>query len=174
MTQASVEFRRKMLQLVERYPGLHLRELARLAQTSEALASYHLEGLLAAELVLDISDKGFRRFYPLRGKQINAPDRELMPILRKPAPLTIAVALLERGPLTHQQVVELIGMAKSTVSYHLGQLVEAGIVTQLPEGSYRLAQPRRVERFVLRYEPPRDILERFSRVWESFYGRGAD
>lgn len=172
MTRPSVEVRRRLLKLVEKYPGLHLRELARLAETSEALAGYHLDGLVAAEVVFDTTEAGFRRFFAVRGKRVTQPDRDLMPLLRKEVPLAIVVALLEEGPLAHQRLVELVGMAKSTVSYHLALLERAGLVRQEAGGAYRLTQARRVERFVLRWEPSPDFLERFADVWARFYGSG--
>ena len=163
--------RRAILSLVERYPGLHVRELARQASTSEALALYHLDQLVEAELVEAIEDGNYRRFYPRKGGAPLEEDRELMAWLRRRVPLQIALLLLERGSASHQQLTEALGLAKSTVSYHLAALEKSGFLQRDAHDLFTLQNPRKVARLLTRWEPPQDSVSRFGALWDRFYGR---
>lgn len=166
----SLPTRRRLLELVERYPGLHVRELARQAGMSEALALYHLQKLLEAELVKVETDQNYRRFYSTEGQGPTEEERELMAFLRREVPLQIVLHLLERQSASNQDLSDILGLAKSTVSYHLGGLQAVGLVTRVPEGeAYTLADSRRVARLLLRYQPPKDVASRFGDLWTRFY-----
>ena len=164
--------RREILALVERYPGLHVRELARQADASEALTLYHLEHLLAAELVAAVDDGNYRRFYPAKGGAPSDADRTVMATLRRRVPLQIAVFLLEKTSASHQDLTNQLGLAKSTVSYHLSALEREGFLRRdVKTDAFHLEDPRTVARLLTRWEPPRDAVSRFSELWERFYGR---
>lgn len=163
--------RRALLALVGRYPGLHVRELARQASMSEALALYHLDQLVDQELVEAVEDGNYRRFYPRQGVAPLEEDRELMAWLRRRVPLQIALLLLEKTSATHQQLTDSLGLAKSTVSYHLSALEKAGFVRRDDVDAFVLQNPRKVARLLTRWEPPQDVTSRFGALWQRFYAR---
>lgn len=170
MTSSSLNLRRELLRLVTAFPGLHLRELARQAGLSESLAAYHLDALQAEGAVKARTEGNFRRFYPLGAPAPNEADRELMGVLRQAVPLQIAVVLLETPGVTHAVLTEALGLAKSTVSYHLVKLQEADVVVRAAHGpGFTLREPRRVERLLLRWEPPKGLVGRFAELWTTFY-----
>lgn len=164
--------RRALLALVERYPGLHVRELARQAQTSEALALYHLDQLVSAELIEAADDGNYRRFYPAKGGAPSDEDRAMMATLRRRVPLQIALFLLEKGTSSHQGLTDELGLAKSTVSYHVSALEGASFLLRDPKThELQLADARSVSRLLTRWAPPRDATSRFSELWQRFYAR---
>ena len=172
MTAPSLEIRRRLLRLVSTYPGLHLRELARQAELTESLTGYHLDALVGEGVVESAEGGGFRRFYAVAGAAPSAQDRELMGLLRHRVALQVSLILLDRGSATHLEITDALGLAKSTVSYHLARLVDSGLVVALPRGAgVSLRDPRRVERLLLRWEPPRDLVDRFASLCSTFYSR---
>jgi predicted transcriptional regulator len=166
----TIATRRAILALVERYPGLHVRELARQASMSEALALYHLDQLAESEFIEAIDDGNYRRFYPRKGAPVEE-DRELMGWLRRRVPLQIALLLLERPALTHQELTEALQLAKSTVSYHVTTLEGARFLERGPNDLIMLQNPRKVTRLLTRWEPPEDAVSRFGALWSRFYAR---
>lgn len=163
-----LDLRRRLVRLIETYPGLHLRELARQADISEALAGYHMDVLAADEVVTAQTDGIYKRFYPAKGPSPTETEKDLIKMLRQRVPLQIVLNLLATKRIAHGELTQRLGLAKSTVSYHLGKLREAGIVGEEP-GSLFLAEPKRIERLLLRWEPPRDLTDSFADLWEGFY-----
>lgn len=170
MTQGAQELRRGLVRLVAAFPGLHLRELARRMELTESLAAYHLDALVGDGALTARTEGGYRRFYPAGGAAPAERDRELMGLLRQAVPLQIVLFLLERPGATHGDVTAETGLAKSTVSYHLQKLVEANVIAPDPEqAGFRVVEPLRVSRLLIRWEPPDDVTDRFGELWRSFY-----
>lgn len=168
MAKDALRIRKRLIQLIEEFPGLHLREIARQANMSEALALYHLDQLEEAGAVESRTEEQFRRFFPAEAPSIEERDRDLMALLRQRVPLQIALYLLDVEDATHGEITKQLQLAKSTVSYHLDKLTKADFVVQ-EDGRIRLREPRRVERLLLRWEPPRSLTDRFTTLWTRFY-----
>lgn len=159
---------------VRRYPGIHLRALERELGLSAALVQYHVKKLEAEGFVETREQGGYARLYPTpkaEPVQVRPEDRELLGLLREEVPLHIVLLLLDRGPLTHAELVAALGNAKSTVSYHLAKMAEAGLVDRVA-GSTRLQVPERdrVYRLLLAYRPTSDLLDAFADLWGDLYG----
>jgi predicted transcriptional regulator len=170
MTTSAIRLRRRLVRLIEAYPGLHLRELARQADVSEALAGYHLDHLVAEGVVEAQTEGVYRRFFPRSAPAPDEKDRELMGLLRQRVPLQIALVLLERGTATHHEITTEVDLAKSTISYHVKRLQEGGLIEHDEGGpGLRLVEPDRVGRLLLRWEPTTDLTDRFSDLWSRFY-----
>lgn len=165
-----VETRRRILRLIRSYPGLHLRELAREAGLSEQLVSYHVDHLEDQELVESRVDEVYRRFYATEVPAPQGDDRRVVEVLRQAVPLQIVLHLLERAPLPSSVLVKELGLAKSTVSYHVKRLTETGIVERRPDGLH-VSEPERVSDLLVRWQPPRSLTDRFMRLWSGFYRR---
>lgn len=166
--QGQFDQRRQLARLIEQYPGLHLRELARQADISEALAGYHMDALQSAGLVEIQEDGVYKRFYPAKGPSPTETEKDLIKILRQRVPLQIVLNLLEGKQMPHTELTARLGLAKSTVSYHLAKLRDAGIIAA-GEGTLFLAEPKRIERLLIKWEPPRDLTDSFADLWEGFF-----
>ena len=169
MPETSV--RRRILGLVRQYPGIHLRELAREADISEQLASYHVERLEVAGLTKSRVEDGYRRIHAAEGPAPTAEERKVLHQLRQPVPLQLVFLLLEEGSASNRDAAERLDVARSTVSYHAGRLRDAGLLTQHDDGRYVLVDAERVEHALLRWEPAPALAARFADLWSRFYGR---
>ncbi|HUR69206.1 MAG TPA: ArsR family transcriptional regulator [Candidatus Thermoplasmatota archaeon] len=168
------EMRQRVYDTVRRYPGIHLRGIERELSTSAALAQYHLRSLAEEGLVEHHEQGGYARYYPTaRGKSARVTTRDvpLVGLLREEVPLHIVLLLLDRGALTHTELVRELGIAKSTVSYHLAKLAEAGIVEREPGApALRLADAERIDRLIRAYRPTPSLIDAFADLWEDLYG----
>lgn len=168
------EVRQRVYDIVRRYPGIHLREIERQTEVSAPLAQYHLRKLVEEGFVEVHEQGGYARHYPTaKGKaaRVTPEDLPLVGVLREEVPLHIVLLLLDRGPLTHTALVADLGIAKSTASYHLAKLAEAGVVERIPsQHAIRLVDRERMYRLLLAYRPTPGLLDAFSDLWEDLYG----
>lgn len=168
------EVRKRVYDAVRRYPGIHVRGLERNLGISAPLAQYHLRRLEEAGFLESHDQGGYSRYYPTsKGKsaRVTKEDLPLVGVLREEVPLHVALLLLDHGPMTHTELVEQLGIAKSTVSYHLAKLAELGLVEREAKSQrVRLAQRDRVYRLLLAYDPTPDLRDAFAKLWEDLYG----
>lgn len=172
--QPRANVRQRVYDAVRRYPGIHLREIERQTGVSAPLAQYHLRKL-AEEKYIEIHEQGgYARAYPTaRGKsaRVMPEDLPIVGLLREEVPLHVVLLLLDKGPQTHAQLVEGLEVAKSTTSYHLAKLAEAGVVERVSNSNLlQLADRERMYRLLLAYRPTQGLLDSFADLWEDLYG----
>lgn len=158
---------------VRQYPGIHLREIERQVGEAAQLVSYHLRKLAEEGFVEVREADHFSRYYPTsKGKSASVlpQDQTIVGLLREERVLHIVLLLLDEGPLTHTELVERMGIAKSTASFHLAKLAEAGVVVRR-EGStkLRLADRARMYRLLLAYKPTPNLVDHFADLWGNLY-----
>lgn len=161
-----------ILACVQRYPGIHLRGVERELGVSSALVHYHVKQLEAKGLLVSALVGGYLRLYPKDAARPLAGD-ETLAVLREEVPLHVVLLLLERGSITQSELVESLGLAKSTVSYHVDKLVSRGLLVRrekASEISLRLKDARRVRKLLASYSPTPDLVEKFRGIWSDFYG----
>lgn len=172
MGSAPAGVRQRVYDAVRRFPGIHLREIERQLGESAALVAYHLEKLVAEAFVEVHEQGGYSRYFPTsKGKaaSVSARDQVWLGLLREEVPLHIVLVLLDEGPQPHGTIVERVGVAKSTASYHLAKLAEAHVVER--EGRLiRLTDRERAYRLLLAYKPTPTMIEAFAELWENLYG----
>lgn len=173
----TLDARRRLLALLNQYPGLQASELARRVGIEENLARYHLHVLVRSGLATEIREEQEIRFYPLvptiAGAQpsIGRVDRPALAALRRPKPLEAVLVLLEE-PQHRCSMADLsrrIGVSPSTGTYHVGRLRRAGLVDVEPQHRERwvlLHQPERVLRLLRDFPPPQDLVQGFIELWD--------
>jgi predicted transcriptional regulator len=165
------EVRRRVYKHVLQYPGVHLRGMEQQLGISAALASYHLRELERGQWLKAYDMEGYTRWFPgprSERKTITLRERRRLALLRDPANLQVVLLLLERGEMAHHALVEELGLAKSTVSYHLDKLERGGLVRRTAD-AVKLADRDEAEALLLRYEPTPDLIARFRALWEDLY-----
>jgi len=167
MTEDTV--RDRLLAIVEAYPGLHVRELARQLDTSVALVEYHLEGLRG--LVELRADGRYRRAYLRGAGQVPATDRRALDLLRRRWPLRIVMEVLQQGPLRHADLADRLALGKSKLSFHLRALEEAGVLAKDATGATLVRNPDRIRRLLERWRPTPDLLSEYEEAWDALYGK---
>lgn len=144
--------RADILQLVARVPGAHLRGIERMTGLPLGQVLYHLDRLERMGLVVSARDWGFRRYFV--ASDVDRREKKLLGALRHDAPRRIALALLERGALAHKDLQALVGVAGSTLSFHLQRLVASGVLQRERVGTsnvYRLVDPALMRHEIIFY-----------------------
>ena len=171
-----LDTRRAIYELVLAAPGLHLREIQRRLGMHVNLVEYHLGHLIASELVVEVKDAGYSRFYPTQTPgagggvdRLTSQEKRLLGLLRQPMPLRIIVYLLAAGRAQHKQLCDHLGCAPSTLTYHMKRLIRGQVVAQVTAGEgkgYWLVDRRGVARLLVLYRPaPFDQVEAFTELW---------
>lgn len=147
-----LERRRRVYQLIRSHPGLHLRELERRLPISLGDLRYHVDYLEREGLVSSKSD-GYRKAY-FSVRDVSVLDRGLLALLRQRSPRRIVLHLLAGGEATAEDLQAAVGLSRSTLSFHLRKLREAGLVrVRREEGRHlhRLEDEERTARVLLTY-----------------------
>lgn len=170
------DIRRRILLIVEEYPGLHLREIQRRAQTSAMLAEYHLNILEKMGLVTSSTRGRYRDFFPARAPalQLDATDKRWLGLLRRPAILRIALLLLEGGALRPIQLARDLGLVPSTAAYQFKLMEDAGLAVVERRGNrslIRLGDSARVLDILRAYHPSPDAISSYAETWANVFSR---
>lgn len=161
----------RLLAIIEAYPGLHLRELARQLGTSVALVEYHVEALQKQGRVDLRPDRRFRRAYLRGGPQVPTEDRRALDLLRRRLPLRIIMELLNSpAAMRHAELAERLGLAKSRLSFHLRALERARLTFRDETGAFSVRQATRLRSLLERWKPTPDLLSEYEEAWAAFYG----
>src|SRR5690348_8748672 len=134
--------RSDIFELVARVPGAHLRGIERLSGLPLGQVLYHLDRLERMGLIVSTRDWGFRRYFVTR--TVGRHEKKLLGALRHDAPRRIVLALLDRPEQSHKELQQAMGLAGSTLSFHLQRLVASEvIVRERREGAtrYRVGAP---------------------------------
>ncbi len=166
--EIEVENRKKIYEIIEEYPGLHMREIKRRADMSMNLVRYHLDQLKKYDIVSEEEEDEYKRYYPREGeKKVDLRDRKMLGLLRKKIPLSVVLFLLNQdGSASHGEIKEKLEVPASTLSYHLKKMMKKGMLEKA-DGEYILTDPDGVMRLLITYEPPQDIVDEFIDLWES-------
>lgn len=167
---SALDLRRRILQLVARFPGIHVRELARLLDRSQAITDYHVNALADSALLRAQRMEGYLRLYPAGSDEpLDARDRQLLGLLRERRVLHIALFLLTQpDPCRHADISRGTGIGKSLVSFHLAKMTSGGLAEQRGD-AYAVSRPDAVRRLLARHQPVPDLREEFADLWDSLY-----
>ncbi len=171
-----LDSRRRIFEFLQEYPGLHLRELERQLGMDVRALKYHLDFLERNEAITSLMQEGYLRYYPRQWdegffrERIGASEKRALGLLRQRMPLHLALLLIERGEMTSEDLHRQAGIAASTLSYQMKKLTQLRLVESRTSGRrkvYRVADPQALVQFLLRYRPPRDLIEDFLDLWEN-------
>jgi predicted transcriptional regulator len=124
--------RSKIMQAIEAEPGVHFLALSRRLAIGNGTLDHHLRKLEQANLVRRHSSPGYVCFFPA-GTGWAA--MQAAPALRSDGGRAVAKALAEQPGATSREIAAKLGLAPSTVAYHLKRLQGAGVVTTGRTGS---------------------------------------
>lgn len=144
--------RLRIYQCVARVPGAHLRGIERMTGLPLGQVLYHLDRLERMGLVVSVRDYGFRRYFV--AKAVDRREKKLLGALRHAAPRRVVLALLDRTGQTHKELQAAVGVAGSTLSFHLQRLLDSGVLVREREGVsnvYHLAEPDLIRQDLIAY-----------------------
>jgi predicted transcriptional regulator len=123
-----------ILNAICQYPGIRYRELARQTGFANGVLTYHLNILEQFGSVNKFKHNNITRYYPL---SIPNTDLKIISHLRVHSERDIILFLLSHDFCTFAEIVEYVGKAPSTISWHLRRLLEDGILA-VHHGEYNL------------------------------------
>jgi predicted transcriptional regulator len=129
------EIQVKLMQYIDKNPGIRYRELLRLTSLANGVLTYHLK-LLERSSLINVDRKKIRttRYYTVN---IPTEESDLIGYFRNDIVKQIIVFILEHELCTFDEIVERIKKSPSTMSWHLKRLKAAGIIS-VYYGKYQL------------------------------------
>jgi predicted transcriptional regulator len=166
-----------LLTFIQRYPGVHLREIRRRLSIPIGTLDYHLYRMGREGLITVQFQGGYKCCYPAVVPEIGGPipevDRKLLALLRLPAPRGIVLYLYLQGATGPAVLGSTLGTTGSNLSYYLHKLEELGVVVRQGQGTQRvvrLLDPKQVHRLLLQFPPlPETVVDRFVRFWSELH-----
>lgn len=117
--------RDRVARQVRRDPGIHFNELTRVLDLAPGQVQYHLRRLEDADDVVEESLYGRTHYYT---PEYGAWERGALAVLRRETAREILVHLMTGGPASPGVVADGVGIARSTLEWHLDHLVEQALV----------------------------------------------
>ncbi len=160
--------------LIEEYPGLHLRELARRLDLDVRAAKHHLDRLERAGFVTVLYFGRFKRYFPRRdrnvGELVDSDDKRLLGHLRSRIALNLVVHLILSGPSRLVDLSSMLDISPSRATFHLRRLEGAGIVVKKDgsETRYGVKDARELKELLNVYKPMPDQVDGMLDLWDAF------
>ena len=148
----SLDSRRRIYDCIRKNPGAHLREVARSLDLPLGTALYHLDYLSQNELIVVRRDGRYKRFFVKH--MLGRLEKDYVSAFHHAVPRRIALVLLARGKRTQRELCEEVGVSRSTLSFHVNNLVEKGILKcdeLWPENYYSVADPEVASKVLVMY-----------------------
>lgn len=166
-----------LLSFVQRYPGVHLREIRRRLGIPIGTLDYHMYRLGKEGLITVRFQGGYKCAFPAVAPELNAPipsdDQRLLAVLRQPLPRALLLHLFLDGPSSPAGLAEDIGTSSANLAYFLRRLEAEGMIVREGQGStrsVRLVDPPKVHEVLLRFAPlPEGIVDRFLTFWQELH-----
>ena len=119
------ESQSSILKALNNRPGIRYKELARQTGMANGVLTYHLNVLDQIGLINKFKQDKITRYYPV---DIPKKDLKIISHLRVSSERDIILFMLEHNSCTFNEIVEYLGKAPSTISWHLKRLCSNGIV----------------------------------------------
>jgi predicted transcriptional regulator len=121
------EVRRQIRDHVRTNPGVHFNELVRNLDIATGQAQYHLHRLARRDEVVAERIRGRTHYFDT---EYDAWERRVVSLYRRETARELVTELLENGELSASTLADRLDVARSTVSWHVDTLEDAGIVAR--------------------------------------------
>ncbi len=165
-----LDTRKKIYSQVERAPGIHFRELQRRTDLAIGSLQYHLDVLQKQHLVKSRKKGKFTRFFPVYGEQ-SEEEKVALSLFREESVRKIVLFLVQKKRATNKQLARFLGLAPSTVSFHMQKLIKAGLVEKKRRKKktyFSLANAEQAKEIIIGYRKSflDDLVDSFVEMWE--------
>lgn len=123
--ESSCESREEIYAAIERHPGIHFNELVRSVEFASGQVQYHVYRLLKANRIVEEALIGRTHYYR---PGYEAWDRRAIALLRRETSRAVLITLLAEPGQQPTAVADHVDVPRSTLEYHLDQLVEGELV----------------------------------------------
>lgn len=121
-----------ILTTIEKEPGVHAIEISRRAKCGWGTVVYHLGVLEKMAYVASVREGRHRRYFP-KGEhhhRLHAP----LALMKNPATSKVFEAIRVNPGIKQKELSHLLGLAPSTVNWHVGRLQGANLVVKTAAG----------------------------------------
>ncbi len=125
-----VTLRARILDEIENFPGIHLRELRRHLDCAMGALQYHLSNMEDAGLVVSHRMGNTRHLF-ISGFTSEKRNLELAALIRNPTVASIVEKCLTNSEITQAELSRILSLDKSLVSYYVSSLLDADIIQKL-------------------------------------------
>lgn len=161
------ETRSRVRTCISRHPGIHFNGITRKLDIATGQTQYHLRKLRREDLIKREDICGRTHYYlPTYSDW----ERGAIALLRRETTREVVLVLLEQKRASPGDITDRLGIARSTVEWHLSNLTEYDVVTKGPEATgegvaVELNDPSTVYRLLREVEPrfSERLVDRFSR-----------
>jgi predicted transcriptional regulator len=166
--------RRTIADHVRANPGVHFNAVVRELDLAPGQVQYHLRRLRDAEMVVAEEVSGRTHFYP---PGYDDWERTALAMFRRETARDVLAHLLDAGETTPADLAADLDLARSTVEWHLDNLIAADLVAKRREGgrvSLELARPAATADLLAEITPslPERLVDRFTRLVDGFVEDG--
>ena len=164
------DVRRDIERRVRADPGIHFNGLVRELDLAAGQTQYHVRRLLRSGEIVSEECYGRTHYYPTG---YDAWDRRALALLRRESCRDVLVYLIEHGPARPNEVADALGIARSTLEWHLDHLLECELVEkrygERNRVTLHLASPERTGKLLARVTPSvaDRLVDRFTRLVDS-------
>ncbi|WP_117363353.1 winged helix-turn-helix transcriptional regulator [Natrarchaeobaculum sulfurireducens] len=147
--------------------GIHFNELVRESAFAPGQIQYHVRRLIDEDELVRDEYYGRTHYYP---PAYDEWERAALALFRRETTREIVVYLIEHEPARPAAIAGELGIARSTLEYHLDRLVEREVVEKRYDARNRvtleLANPEVTGELLSTIEPtvPDRLLDRFTRL----------
>ncbi len=154
----------KILQYIQKNPGIHLREIKRGLDMAMGTVQYHLD-LLEKQGKIVSERQNFRKFYfPIGLFAEN--QRNILKIIKQDTAREILLFIIEKNNPTQHEIVDKIKISASSVNWHLDRLKKTDMIYELRDGKYKRysikIKPTEIISLIKNYHPT---------IWDQWSGR---
>jgi predicted transcriptional regulator len=114
-------------------PGLGVHVIAQKAGVSYSTATYHLERLVAAGMIVMTPD-GNKLCYYKNGGAFTETERRILPLVKNDEAAKLLEAILDTPGTYRAALAERLGVTATTINWHLRRLREAGLIDEIRQG----------------------------------------
>lgn len=152
---------------VDANPGVHFNELARELDLATGQVQHHLKKLRRDDDLVAEPLYGRTHYYT---PEYDATERGAIAVLRRETARDALLALIDRGPSPPDVIADDLGIARSTLEWHLDHLIEQGLAEKRRDERDRvtlaLSRPATTASALREIEPslPERLVDRFTRL----------
>ena len=159
--------RARIDEFVAANPGVHFNQIVRDLDLAPGQVQYHVRRLVGDRSVRREEFYGRTHYYP---PTCDAWERGALSLARRETARDVLYYLLENGGAAPEAVASAIGVARSTLEWHVDHLVEQALVKKARDDQNRvtlvLLEPERTLEVLSTVEPslPERLVDRFDRL----------
>ena len=168
------ETRRSIADHVRKRPGVHFNAVVRALDLAPGQVQYHLKRLRADGAVVADEIRGKTHLYP---PEYDSWERAALAMLRRETARDALANLLDSGETTPADLANELGVARSTVEWHLDALTDRNLVEKRRKGNrvtLELARPDATARLLAEVTPslPERMVDRFTKLVDGLVEEG--